>query len=157
ALVSADRAKPFLPGAGTAVLSHIERYRIEPTGLMSFVFYDLRRVSGTTDVEVGAQLSGPQLDGRFAPRRFWRRIHKQDGRILEPDATPMASQGNSDLSQLEQGDYVEQLIAGYALPGDNGQLVLDTPGLLPGRTSVHSAEIRVERPESVPFSLWSHP
>jgi hypothetical protein len=155
-LVRADRAQPFLPGAATAVLSHIERYSIAANGLVSFVFYDLRRVSGTTDVESGAQAYGPRIDGRSAPRLLRRRIHKKDGRVLEPDAAQMAAQ-DSELSQLEQGDYVEQIIDGLALPGDTGQLVLDTPDLLPERTSVHSAEIEIRRPASVAFSMWAHP
>ena len=76
------------------------------------------------------------IEGRGAPRLLRRRIHKRDGRVLEPDAAANAAQGNSDLSQLEQGDYVEQIIEGWALPGDTGQLVIDTPDLLPERTSV---------------------
>lgn len=156
-LVATDRAHPFLPGAGTAVLSHVERYTIEKSGLVSYVYYDLRRVSGTTDVEMGAQSFGPRVEGRGAPRLLRRRIYKKDGRVLEPDAAQYASQGHADLSQLEQGDYVEQIVRGYALPGDTGQIVLDTPDLLPERQSVHEALIEVRRDASIPFSVWSHP
>jgi hypothetical protein len=156
-LVATDRAHPYLPGAGTAVLSHVERYSIAKSGLVAYVYYDLRRVSGTTDVEMGAQSFGPRVEGRGAPRLLRRRIYKKDGRVLEPDAAQYASQGHSDLSQLEQGDYVEQIVHGYALPGDTGQLVLDTPDLLPERQSVREAVIEVRRDASIPFEVWSHP
>jgi hypothetical protein len=156
-LVREDRASAFLPGAGVAVLRHVERYSLERTGLLRFVFYDLRRVSGTTDVDQGAQTFGPDIDGRYAPRLLRRRIHKRDGRVLEPDTAAHAAQGHADLSQLEQGDYVEQIADGYALPGDSGQLVLDTPDLLPERTSVRDGEIEVRRAASIPLSMWAHP
>ena len=76
--------------------------------------------------------------------------------MLEPDAAANASQA-SDLSQLEQGDYVEQIVDGWALPGDTGQLVIDTPDLLPERTSVREADIEVRRAASIPFAVWAHP
>ena len=156
-IVAQDRASAFLPGAGTAVLRHVERYDIDARGLVHYVYYDLRRVSGTTDVEVGATLYGPRVEGRGVPRMLRRRIHKKDGRTLEPDAAANAAQGHSDLSQLEVGDYVEQIVEGWALPGDSGQLVLDTPDLLPERTSVREAEIQVRRAASIPFATWAHP
>ena len=156
-LVAKDRAAAFLPGAGTAVLRHAERYTIEPSGLVHYTNYDLRRVSSTTDVEQGAQSYGARVEGRGAPRLLRRRIHKKDGRVLEPDATPAAAQSHSDLSQLEQGDYVEQIVEGWALPGDSGQMVIDTPDMLPERTSVREAEIVVRRPASIPFAVWAHP
>ncbi len=155
-LVLADQRSTFLPGAGTAVLRHIERYGIEASGLVHFVEYDLRRVSGTTDVAEGAIAYGPSIEGRSAPRLLRKRIHKRDGRILEPDPAANASQA-SDLSQLEQGDYVEQIAEGWALPGDTGQIIIDTPDLLPERTSVREAVIEVRRAEGVPFSVWAHP
>jgi hypothetical protein len=155
-LVSADRKSAFLPGAGTAVLRHLERYGIEASGLVHFVHYDLRRVSGTTDVAQGAIAYGPGIEGRTAPRLLRKRIHKRDGRILEPDAAANASQA-SDLSQLEQGDYIEQIVEGWALPGDTGQLVIDTPDLLPERTSVREASIEIRRAAAIPFAVWSHP
>jgi hypothetical protein len=156
-LVAEDLAKAFLPGAGTAVLKHLERYAIEPSGLVRFTLYDLRRVSGTTDVAGGATAFGPVIDGRSMPRTLRRRIHKKDGRVLEPDAAAYANQFGADLSQLEQGDYVEQISEGAALPGDTGQLVLDTPDLLPERTSVREAEIEIRRPAKIPFGVWAHP
>ncbi len=155
-LVLADQRSAFLPGAGTAVLRHLERYGVEASGLTHFLHYDLRRVSGTTDVAQGATAYGPTLEGRSAPRLLRKRIHKRDGRVLEPDAAANASQ-SSDLSQLEQGDYVEQIAEGWALPGDTGQLLIDTPDLLPERTSVREATVEIRRAASVPFSIWSHP
>jgi len=156
-LVLEDQKNPAVPGAATLVLRHVERYDVAPDGLLHYVTYDLRRVSGTTDVAMGAAAYGPMIEGRGAPKLLRRRIHKKDGRILTPDAAAYASQGHSDLSQLEQGDYVEQITEGYALPSDTGQLVIDTSDLLPERTSVREAEIEVRRPASVPFMLWSHP
>jgi hypothetical protein len=156
-LVLADQQSPALPGAATAVLRHLERYDIAADGLVRYVTYDLRRVSGTTDVAQGAVAYGPSIEGRGMPRLLRRRIHKRDGRILSPDAAQGAAQSASDLSQLEQGDYVEQITEGYALPSDTGQLVLDTSDLLPERTSVREAEIEVRRPAAIPFTVWSHP
>ncbi|WP_437732809.1 hypothetical protein [Sorangium sp. So ce1335] len=156
-LVLEDQAKAFLPGAATAVLRHVERFTISPDGLVHYVTYDLRRVSGTTDVAQGAVAYGPLIEGRGAARLLRRRIHKRDGRILAPDAAANAAQDHSDLSQLEQGDYVEQITEGYALPGDSGQLVMDTWDLLPERTSVREAEIEVRRPSSLRLAVWSHP
>lgn len=154
-LVLADQKEAFMPGAATAILKHIERYQIDASGLVYYLSYDLRRVSGTTDVAQGGMSFGPSIDGRNASRLLRRRIHKRDGRMLEPDAAANAMQW-SDLSQLEQGDYVEQILEGYALPGDNGQLVIDTPDLMPERTSVRTAEIEVKHASKLRFSRWSH-
>ncbi|XXX75565.1 hypothetical protein WMF30_48735 [Sorangium sp. So ce134] len=156
-LVLEDQAKAFLPGAAVAVLRHVERFTIAPDGLVHYVTYDLRRVSGTTDVAQGAVAFGPLIEGRGMPRLLRRRIHKRDGRILAPDAASNAAQEHTDLSQLEQGDYIEQVTEGYALPGDSGQLVIDTWDLLPERTSVREAAIEVRRPSSLPLAVWSHP
>ncbi len=155
-LVLADQKAAFLPGAGTAVLRHLERYAIDASGLVHYIHYDLRRVSGTTDVAQGANAYGATIEGRSAPRLLRKRIHKRDGRVLEPDAAANASQA-SDLSQLEQGDYVEQIVEGWALPGDTGQILIDTPDLLPERTSVREAVIEVRRATSIPFAVWAHP
>ncbi len=106
-LVAADRAKKGLANAATAVLRHRETYAIAEGGLLHYVLYDLRRVSGTTDVEEGAQAAGALVEGRDVRRTLRRRIHKPDGRILEPDRASYASQGHADLSQLQKGDYVE--------------------------------------------------
>ena len=155
-LVLADQKEAFLPGAATAVLRHSERYQIDASGLVHYVTYDLRRVSGTTDVASGGVTYGPTVDGRGAPKLLRKRIHKADGRVLEPDAAANAAQA-SDLSQLEAGDYVEQITEGRALPGDTGQLVIDTPDLLPERTSVREATIEIRRATTIPFAIWSHP
>ncbi len=155
-LVLADQRAAFLPGAGTAVLRHVERYGIDEHGLVHFLQYDLRRVSGTTDVAQGATAFSANIEGRSAPHLLRKRIHKRDGRILEPDAAANASQA-SDLSQLEQGDYVEQIVEGWALPGDTGQILIDTPDLLPERTSMREATIEVRRAASIPFAIWAHP
>ena len=156
-LVAADRANAFLSGAGTAVLDHTETYEIAPTGLVHYVVYDLRRVSGTTDVAYGAHSYGPIIEGRTTSRQLRRRIHKRDGRVLEPDAAPFSFQGGSDLSQLEQNDYVEQITEGYCLPNDMGQLTIDTPDLLPERTSVKGATLTFRYPAALGASMWSHP
>jgi hypothetical protein len=155
-LVLADQREAYRPGAGTAVLKHLERYGIDASGFVHFLFYDLRRVSGTTDVAQGGTLYGPLIEGRSSSRLLRKRIHKRDGRLLEPDAAAN-SQQSSDLSQLEQGDYVEQIAEGWALPGDTGQLLIDSPDLLPERTSVREATIELRRATKIPFALWAHP
>ncbi|AKT36380.1 hypothetical protein [Chondromyces crocatus] len=156
-LVLADQKAPAVPGAATLVLRHLERFEIATDGLLHYVAYDLRRVSGTTDVAMGAGAYGPLIEGRGNPRLLRRRIHKKDGRILTPDAAAFAAQAHSDLSQLEQGDYVEQILEGYTLPSDTGQLVIDTTDLMPDRTSVREAEFEVRRPASVDLQQWAHP
>jgi hypothetical protein len=156
ARVATDRKNRSLSNAATAVLRHIERYVIGDGGLLRYTLYDLRRVSGTTDVEQGAQGAGALIEGRDVRRTLRRRIHKPDGRILEPDKASYASQEHSDLSQLEKGDYVEQIVEGWALPGAAGQLVVDTPDLLPERTSVEEATLELRRPASLDLAIWSH-
>lgn len=156
-LVFADKAAAFLPGAGTAVLERSETYEVAPNGLVYHLIYDLRRVSGTTDVAYGTYSDGPSIEGRSASRLLRRRIHKRDGRILEPDAAAFAQQGGSDLSQLEQGDYVEQITEGWSMPNDMGQLTIDTPDLLPERHSVKNATLTFKYPTKIGAALWSHP
>jgi hypothetical protein len=156
-MVASDKTSAFLPGAGTAVLEHSESYEIEASGLVHYLVHDLRRVSGTTDVAYGASSYGPVVEGRSASRLLRRRIHKRDGRVLEPDAAAFASQGGSDLSQLETGDYVEQITEGWSLPNDMGQLTIDTPDLLPERTSVKNATITFRYPTRIGAALWAHP
>ena len=154
--VARDRKNRSLSNAATAVLKHAERYVIGDGGLLRYTLYDLRRVSGTTDVEQGAQAGGALVEGRDVRRILRRRIHKPDGRVLEPDKASYASQEHSDLSQLEKGDYIEQIIEGWALPGASGQLVVDTPDLLPERTSVEQASFELRRPATLELSMWSH-
>ena len=154
---SEDRAHPVLASAATAVLAHRERYDVSPDGLTHWVLFDVRRVSGTTDVEENAQAPAPELWGRAAARALRRRIFKRDGRVLEPDRAPHASQAHADLSQLEQGDIVEAVYEGWCLPSDTGDLGIDSPDLLPERTAVADATIELSMPASLKGALWSHP
>lgn len=156
-VTEADRKNPALPSAATAVLEHDEKYEISPEGLVSYVVFDVRRLSGTADVESHAQAAMPSVGGRSTSRVLRRRIFKKDGRVLTPDATPRASQAHADLSQLEAGDYVEAIYAGYALPNDRGDLSLDTTDLLPERTGVANAKVEIHLPVGKTFSMWSHP
>ncbi len=155
-LAAEDREEPILPNSATVVLAHTERYEVTKDGLLHWLLFDVRRVSGTTDVEENAQAASPAIWGRAAMRAMRRRILKKDGRILEPDRTPHASQEHADLSQLEQGDAVEAIYEGWSLPGDTGDLGIDTPDLMPERTSVHDATIELRLPRALPGSLWSH-
>jgi tetratricopeptide (TPR) repeat protein len=156
-LLAEDRATPILGSAATAVLAHSERYEVEKTGLVHALLFDVRRVSGTTDVEENAQADPPELLGRSTTRALRRRILKRDGRIIEPDPTPRASQGHADLSQLEAGDLVEAIYESWAIPNENGNVGFDTPDMLPERTSIHKGTIQVELPRALTASLWSHP
>jgi hypothetical protein len=151
-----DRAHPILPDAATAVLAHAERYDVAPNGLVRFVLFDVRRVTTTTDVDENAQADPPQLGGRVTMRIARRRVFKKDGRVVEPDRAPGAEQSHAELSQLEQGDAVEAIYEGWSLPGDEGQITIDTPDMLPDRTAVHDATIELRVPSSLATSLWSH-
>ncbi len=155
-LAAEDRAQPILPNSATVVLAHTERYEATKDGLLHWLLFDVRRVSGTTDVEENAQAIAPAIWARAAMRAVRRRILKKDGRVLEPDRTPHASQEHADLSQLEQGDAVEAIYEGWSLPGDTGDLGIDTPDLLPERTSVHDATIELRIPRAIRGALWSH-
>jgi hypothetical protein len=155
-LAQQDRSSPILPNAATAVLAHKERYTIDGSGLVHWVLFDVRRVSGTTDVEENAQASAPDVWGRSMGRSLRRRIIKHDGRVLEPERAPHASQAHADLSQLERGDVVEAIYEGWALPGDTGDLGIDTPDALPPRTAVHDATIELHLPAGLKAALWSH-
>ncbi len=156
-LAAEDRANPLMPNSATAVLAHTERYSVSDDGLLHWVLFDVRRVSGTTDVEENAQASAPSIWGRAVVRAVRRRILKKDGRVLEPDRTPHASQEHADLSQLEQGDAVEAVYEGWSSPGETGDLGIDTPDLLPERTAVHDATIELRLPRGLKGGLWSHP
>jgi hypothetical protein len=156
-IAAKDRENPILPSAATAVLMHRERYELAPSGLLHWTLFDVRRVSGTTDVQENAQAAAPEVWGRGASRSLRRRILKHDGRILEPDQTPHASQSYADLSQLEQGDVVEAVYEGWALPDDTWNAGVDTPDLLPPRVAVHDADIELRLPRGLRTSLWSHP
>jgi len=155
-LAAQDRASPILPNSATAVLAHTEKYEVSPEGLVHWLLFDVRRVSGTTDVEENAQAPMPAVWGRGAAHAVRRRILKKDGRILEPDRAPHASQDHADLSQLEQGDAVEAIYEGFALPSDTGDIGIDTPDLLPERTAVHDASIELRLPGTLKGALWTH-
>ncbi len=62
-VAAANRATPVLPSAATAILAHDERYDLSPLGLVHFVLFDVRRVSGTTDVDQNAQAEPPSWRG----------------------------------------------------------------------------------------------
>jgi len=156
AIAAEDRKSPKLANAATAILAHTERYDVGDDGLVRFVYFDVRRVSGTTDIEDNAAARLPDLLGRQSMRVVRRRIHKRDGRVLEPDRTPGASQGHAELAQLEQGDIVEALYAGVALPTESGDVGIDTPDLLPERTAVARAEISITMPAQLKPAIWVH-
>jgi hypothetical protein len=156
-IVAEDRAAGILPAAATAILAHVERYDVAPSGFVAWRLFDVRRVSGTTDVEENAQAAPPAVWGRGSMRALRRRIFKRDGRVLEPEHTPRASQAHADLAQLEQGDIVEAIYEGWALPSDTGDVGIDTPDLLPDRAAVHDATIELRLPRTLAGSLWSHP
>jgi hypothetical protein len=156
-LAAEDRKSPKLASAATAVLAHTERYDVNDEGLVRYVYFDVRRVSGTTDIEENAAARIPDLLGRQTMRVLRRRIHKRDGRVLEPDRTPGAAQGHAELAQLEQGDIVEALYIGIAIPTESGDIGIDTPDLLPERTAVANAEISLTMPASLKPALWVHP
>jgi hypothetical protein len=156
-VVEQDRKSTTPSTAATLVLLHTERYELAPDGLLRAVLHDVRKVSGTTDVEQGVGGVSFALVGRDLRKLLRRRIHKRDGRLLEPDAASMAAQGNSDLSQLEPGDYVEQIAEAWILPDRAGHVVIDTEDLLPERTSVRQATVEVRYPRELRLARWSHP
>lgn len=156
-LAAEDRAHPLMAGAATAVLEHTEHYDVSDRGVVHFTMFDLRRVNGTTDVDTNAQADPPGIDGRVAFRVLRKRIFKKDGRVLEPESAPNAAQSHADLAQLEQGDTVEAVYEGWAIPGETGDIGIDTPDLLPERTAVAQASIEIRLPESIKVSMWSHP
>lgn len=154
--VNDPAATSALANAATAILVHDERYDVDANGLVHFLLLDVRRVMGTTDVESNAQASAPTVYGRDAVRVLRRRIFKKDGRIILPDPTPRASQAHADLSQLEAGDAVEAIYEGWSVPGETGNIGIDTPDLLPERTAIHDATIELRVPQGIKSALWSH-
>lgn len=143
--------------AATTILDREERYELTDAGVLHYVVFDVRKVSGTADVESNAQAGAPALFGRDASRVLRRRILKKDGRVLTPEQTPHAQQQHADLAQLETGDAVEAIYEGIALPGDNGAIAFDSPDLLPARTAVRSATVTVTLPKSLRDRLIAHP
>lgn len=157
-LAAEDRLKPKESNkAATLLLSHIERYRVLDGGVLRWIMFDVRRVTGTTDIEENAAAAPPDIAGRQVLRSLRRRIHKKDGRVLEPDRNPNAAQSHADLAQLEQGDVIEALYEGIAVPSETGDLVIDTPDLLPERISVSTATLELRVPAAVKSDLWMHP
>ena len=157
AVVAADRKDSTRSSAGLLVLEHRETYELVPSGVIHYLIHDVRRVSGTADVEEAGMVVAPVSIGTDVHRVLRRRVHKRDGRVLEPDDTEQAEQRNADLSQLQPGDYVEQLVVGLALPGLSGRFVVDTPDLMPERAAVRSASIEVKFPSSIKLDRWAHP
>lgn len=156
-LVATERAQGGdAKGGATSVLLHEERYHLDPSGLLRALLIDLRRVGGTTDVEENAQAEPPDVAGRTVLRVLRRRIHKKDGRVVEPDRTPHAAQAHADLSQLEQGDLVEAIYETWAVPGETGDVGIDTPDLLPNRTAVREGLLELRLPAGLKGTLWSH-
>jgi hypothetical protein len=156
-IAAENRANAILPSAATAVLAHDERYEVSPLGLVHWTLFDLRRVSGTTDVEENPSAPMPEIWGRATTRTLRRRILKKDGSIVEPEKAPHASQAHAELSQLEQGDLVEAIYEGYALPGDTRDVGIDTPDLLSDRSAVKDATIQIRLPRRLAISTWVHP
>ncbi|HEY1960259.1 MAG TPA: hypothetical protein VGH28_31835 [Polyangiaceae bacterium] len=156
-LAAEDRKSPKLAGAATAILAHTERYDVGDDGLVRYVYFDVRRVSGTTDIEENAAAPPPNVAGRGTMKVLRRRIHKRDGRVLEPERNPGAAQSHAELAQLEQGDIVEALYEGISIPSETGDIGIDTPDLLPERTAVATATIQLTMPTSLKPALWVHP
>jgi hypothetical protein len=151
AIIEADKKKQALPGAATAVLEHVEHYGMDEDGLMKVVLYDVRRIAGTTDVDRTMSVDQPSVDGRGFMRPLRRRVHKVDGRVLEAEVA------GGGLSQLEKGDYVEHYLEGWFQPSELGELTIDTPDLLPERTSVARAEVVMRLPSWFQPTMWTHP
>lgn len=151
---AAVTSSPAASGEATSVLLHEERWSLEKDGVLRYSILDVRRVAGTSDVERGgssATFAG--IWGRDARRTLYRRIHKKDGRLLEPDRPRNAEQADADLSQLEPGDAIEQAVEGIAFPDRLGHLVVDTPDLLPERTSVKGAVVEITAPADLPLAM----
>ncbi|HWL87314.1 MAG TPA: hypothetical protein VNO21_16030, partial [Polyangiaceae bacterium] len=67
-VTAADRAQPVMANAATAILAHDERYEIDARGLVHYRMLDVRRVSGTTDVETNAQATPAAILGKTSGR-----------------------------------------------------------------------------------------
>jgi hypothetical protein len=156
ARIAADRRRTATPGAATLVLAHREGYDFHPSGLLRYTLYDLRRFSGTADVDRPEEVAPQNVSGRELRRTLRRRIFKPDGRVLDPEPR-VGRQGRTDLSQLEPGDYLEEIAEGFSLPASNGQMSVATQDLLPERTSVQEATIEIRRPVALPLQAWAHP
>ncbi len=154
ARIAEDRRRAA--AAATFVLVHREVYAIAPSGLLRYTLYDLRRFSGTADVDRPEEVAPQLVSGRELRRSLRRRIFKPDGRVLDPEPR-VGRQGRTDLSQLEPGDYLEEITEGWSVPTSAGQVYLLSQDLLPARTSVLEASIEIRRPRGLPLDLWAHP
>lgn len=157
AAVEADRKAPAYAEAPTLILEHAEHYTLEPNGLLHYWIGDVRRLSGTADVEGNAEARRPSIYGQATSSVRLRRILKKDGRSLLPDPTPMASQAHAELSQLEAGDYVLSVYEGFGLPGPTWNLGFDSPDLLPDRTAALRATLDVRWPSALAAQVYVHP
>jgi hypothetical protein len=127
--------------AGVVVRRHRERFEQLSASVFRGVYYDLRTINGTTDVAEHADAPTPMITGEVASTLLRRRILKPDGRVIEPDPNPNASQGHADLSQLQPGDSVEVAMEFWFRPDEDGNVGVYTPDLLPERTHLEDAEI----------------
>jgi hypothetical protein len=156
-IVEHDRNQPMATNAATLILFHEETYTIDAKGWVQQLTHDIRRVAGTSDVEQGQGSIEPFVVGSSERKILRKRIHKKNGKILEPDRPNGASQAHADLSQLEPGDYVEIILSDNIASDRAGQVVIDTPDILPPRTSVQHASVTVVVPEHINLHVWSHP
>ena len=94
---------------------------------------------------------GPRRDARAAPP------HPQEGRA-RPRAGPHAAcfAGARGPVAARAGRRRGGRLRGLVLPGDTGDVGIDTPDLLPERTSVHDATIELRMPRSLRSALWCH-
>lgn len=156
-LVAEDRKKPYKPEVGTLIVAREEHYDLQKDGFLHAVVWDVRRVSGTQDVESNAVAGVAGTSGGIGwMARVQHRIFKADGTIVEPDRIA-AAQAGAELSQIEPGDYVELVSEGWFLPRADGTLDLDTSDLLPSRTAVENAKIELTVAPGVPVEVWTHP
>ena len=96
------------------------RTHFAASGLLRYTLYDLRRFSGTADVDRPDEVAPQMVSGRELRRSLRRRIFKPDGRVLDPEPR-VGRQGRTDLSQLEPGDYLEEITEGFSLPPRTGR------------------------------------
>jgi hypothetical protein len=155
--VAQDRQAAATEGAATLVLVHREAYEVKTSGLLRYTVYSLRRVSGSADVRSIGEVGPQAISGRQLHRSLRRRIFKPDGRILDPEPQVGGEQRRTDLSQLEPGDYLEEIGQGFSVPLAMGDLSIQTQDLLPARTSVQEATVEIRRPQALAVGLWAHP
>lgn len=156
ALIAKDKTSKQNAEVGTMVLDHEESYELDEGGFLHAVVWDVRHLSGTTDVDANATARVASTSGgRGYIAQTIHRIYKADGSVVEPDRI-MAAQSGADLSQIQPGDYVELVAEGWFVARPDGTFDLDTPDLLPGRTAVQHATLSLTTPKNAPVELWSH-